>query len=129
MVSDIWIGMFPCTAFPSERPRSIDGSLRFTLYQTLVPVQQSSPPARIEPVLAPEKLRPEIATRPEGAAEVERPALEEVSTSEKVPAAEQAPGGSASSRRLLVVLTASLIVGASVLVLTAYAIIMFFYPA
>ena len=62
----------------NERLRRELAALRenLTLYQTMVlSVQQSSPAARIEPVLAPEKLRPETATaRTDGAAKAVRPA-------------------------------------------------------
>ena len=105
----------------NERLRRELAALRedLTLYQTMVlSVQQSSPAARIEPVLAPEKLRPETATaRTDGAAKAVRPAApKEASAAKKVPM------GLASARRLFIVHTAVVIIGASVLALAAYAI-------
>jgi hypothetical protein len=107
--------------FENERLRRELAALReeLTLYQTMVlPVQQSSPAARIEPVLAPEQLRPETATaRTDGAAKAERPA-----TPRQASAARKVPVELASTRRLFIVQTAIVIVGASLLALAAYAI-------
>jgi len=102
----------------NERLRRELTALRqdLTLYQS-GPVQPPSPPARIDPVLESENLRPETPAHKERAAKVERPASKTV------------PAELPSTLRLLIVQAAIVIAGASVLALAGYAMSMFFYPA